>query len=89
MFDEKGEPSDGDAAKAVKSALASYDNVTWAVSPVTGEVVYNHLDEADLNHYKPSDVEYMTRADWNSFPKTYDSISVWQILSRKNMLAPP
>lgn len=76
MFDEKGEPSDGDAAKAVKSALASYDNVTWAVSPVTGEVVYNHLDEADLNHYKPSDVEYMTRADWNSFPKTYDSISV-------------
>ena len=76
MFDEKGEPADGDAAKAVKSTLSTYDNVTWAVSPVNGQVVYNHLEDADLNYYKPGEVEYMTRADWDTFPKTYDAVSV-------------
>ena len=75
MFDEKGAEVPGDAAKTVKQNLASYDNTTWAVSPMTGEVVYNHLQDLDLNVYKPGEVEYMTRADWNTFPKSYTQVS--------------
>ena len=75
MFDEKGTAVDGDATKAVKSVLDTYDNVTWAVSPMTGEVVYNHLQDLDLNYYKPGEVEYLTRADWNTFPKSYTDVT--------------
>ena len=75
MFDEKGAEVPGDAAKAVKQNLASYDNTTWAASPITGEVVYNHLQDLDLNVYKPGEVEYMTRADWNTFPQSYTQVS--------------
>lgn len=75
MFDEKGTTVEGDSSKAVKSVLDAYDNVTWAVSPVTGAVVYNHLQDLDLNYYRPGEVEYLTRADWNTFPKRYTGVS--------------
>jgi len=76
MFDEKGQPTDADKAKAVKVSLAEYDNVTWAVSPYTGQVVSNRLQDLDLNHFKPEEVQYLSRSDWNTFPKTYDSVAV-------------
>ena len=75
MFDEKGAEVYADAAKAVKRNLASYDNTTWAVSPMSGEVVYNHLQDLNLNYYKPDEVQYMTRADWDTFPKSYTEVS--------------
>lgn len=76
MFDAKGAPVAADGAKAMIQNLPAYDNTTWAVSPVTGEVVYNHLQDLDLNYYKPGEVEYLTRADWNTFPKSYTQLSV-------------
>lgn len=76
MTDEKGNAVSGDAAKAVKVNLTVSDNLTWAVSPYTGEVVSNQLQDLDLNYHKPGEVKYLTRADWNTFPKTYDAVEV-------------
>lgn len=75
MFDEKGVLTEADAKKASCIPLAAYDNVTWAVSPVTGEVVCNQLQDLNLNYYEEDAVTYMTRGDWNTFPETYNSIS--------------
>ena len=76
MTDEKGNAVSGDAAKAVKITLASLDNRTWAVSPYTGAVVSNQLQDLDLNYFKPNEVQYLTRSDWNTFPEAYDAVSV-------------
>ena len=69
MFDHRGEPAAGDPAKAVRAELAQYDNLTYAVSPVTGAVVSNQLQDADLNRHLPGAVTYLTRGDWSTFPK--------------------
>lgn len=74
MFDAEGNEVQGDANKAVKDTLAELDNKTWAVSPYTGEVVYNHFEDRDLNYFIPGAVTYMTRADWNTFPEAVENI---------------
>jgi beta-glucosidase len=56
MFDAEGNEVQGDANKAVKDTLAELDNKTWAVSPYTGEVVYNHFEDRDLNYFIPGAV---------------------------------
>lgn len=76
LFDEQGRPVPGNSASAVKCTLAELDNLTWARSPITGELVYNQLADADLNYYEPGTVNYLTRADWDSFPKAYTGLSV-------------
>lgn len=68
MFDEKGNPVDGTAENAALAHLDERDSTTYAVSPVTGAVVSNQLQDADLNHYLPGSVTYLTREDWNTFP---------------------
>ena len=75
LFDEKGAPVSGDPAKAVCAALDRYDNVTYAVSPVTGAVVSNQLQDVDLNSYLLGAVTYLTRSDWNTFPKSYTGLA--------------
>lgn len=75
MIDEKGNPVKGDALKAAKVTLESYDNVTYAVSPVTGAVVSNQLQNADLNGYIDGAVKYMTRDDWSTFPKSVENLT--------------
>ena len=75
MFDEKGYPVAGNSDMAVKVTLDNYDNTSYAVSPVTGVVVSNQLQNADLNGYIPGAVDYLTRDDWNSFPKAVENLS--------------
>ena len=75
MFDEKGNPVAGNSDMAVKAWLDNYDNTSYAVSPVTGAVVSNQLQNADLNGYIPGAVDYLTRDDWNSFPKAIENLS--------------
>lgn len=75
MVDEKGIAAAANGANAVKIFLAAYDNKTWAVSPVTGEVVSNQLQNADLNDYLPDTVTYMTRDDWDTFPVSYTGLT--------------
>lgn len=75
MFDEKGYPVAGNSDMAVKVTLDNYDNTSYAVSPVTGVVVSNQLQNADLNGYIPGAVAYLTRDDWNSFPKAVEGLN--------------
>ena len=75
MFDEKGYPVAGNRDMAVKVTLDNYDNTSYAVSPVTGVVVSNQLQNADLNGYIPGAVAYLTRDDWNSFPKAVEGLN--------------
>ncbi len=75
MFDEKGSSVAGDSAKAVKATLDAYDNRSYAMSPVTGAIVSNQLQNADLNEYIDGAVAYLKRDDWNSFPKPVEDLT--------------
>ena len=76
MFDERGQTVEGYASKAVKDTLEETDNTTYAVSPETGNVVSNLFDDIDYNYWFENDVvTYLTRSDWNTFPKTYDNLT--------------
>ncbi len=76
MTDEKGNPVTGAAAKAAKVNLADRDTETWAVSPYTGVVVSNQLQDMDLNRYQENAVTYLTRSDWNTFPQPVVDLTV-------------
>ncbi len=78
MTDRSGNAVAGDAEKAKIVKLDAYDNTTYATSDESGEtvVVCNRFgDIIDVNKLLGADtVTYMTRADWNTFPVTYDSL---------------
>ena len=75
MFDEQGRETEADAGKALLQTLSAFDNTTWSVNPVTGAVVSNQLQDADLNSYLPGSVTYLTRDDWNSFPQPVENLT--------------
>lgn len=81
MTDEKGNIVEGDKEKAIRETLKERDNLTYAKS-TTGEVVSNRLDLVNLNHYIDGAVEYLTRADWNTFPKTYTGLSATEEMKK-------
>ncbi|MBO4989050.1 MAG: glycoside hydrolase family 3 C-terminal domain-containing protein [Clostridia bacterium] len=70
LFDEKGNSVEGDPSKAVKDTLTASDNTTYATSPYTDEVVSNQFADVNINYFQKDAVQYLTRADWNTFPKT-------------------
>lgn len=76
LFDEKKNSVTGDASKTKKVSLASLDNVTYAKSPDTGEIVYNHFEDFDINHFIANTVTYMTRSNWNTYPSRIDNLTV-------------
>ena len=55
--------------------LAEYDNTTYAKSEATGEVVANVFDEIDYNYFAEGTVTYLTRSDWNTYPKAYTGLT--------------
>ncbi len=75
MFDAAGNPVEGDPAKVHREGLDALDNTTWAVSPYTGQVVSNHFEDRDVNHFIPGSVTYLTRSDWNTFPDPVASLT--------------
>ena len=68
-------PTSGEAkgSTAVWNSV-SQDTYTYAVS--YGVAVTNQLDNADLNYYLHDKVTYMTRQNWNTFPKNYNEESI-------------
>lgn len=74
-FDIFGNTVTGDAAKTHKENLAELDNKTYAKSVETGEIVCNKLQHANLNTYINNCVTYLTRSDWNTYPKTYNDVA--------------
>ena len=79
MFDIFGNAAAGDADKAHKENLAELDNKTYATSRENkGAVVSNLFDNVDYNYWVKDTVTYLTRGDWNTFPKTYGSLTATQ-----------
>ena len=75
LIDEKGNSVTGDSDKTVTINLASKDNTTYATSFTTGNVVSNAFDEIDYNHFVPGAITYLTRDDWNTYPKSYTGLT--------------
>jgi beta-glucosidase len=51
------------------------DTTTYAVSSQTGNAITNQFDEADLNHFMPGTVTYLSRNNWEStWPVEYKDI---------------
>lgn len=75
LFDEKGNPVPGDAAKTASVTLSERDNTTYANNPVTGETVSNQLQDVNLNSYLENGVTYLTRSDWTTFPKAVENLT--------------
>ena len=83
LFDEEGVAVEGDASKVKKETLAEYDNTTYAKSE-TGEIVSNRFDDRDINYFYDEDVvTYLTRDDWNTFPKSYTGLTAADEIASK------
>ncbi|WP_342421497.1 glycoside hydrolase family 3 C-terminal domain-containing protein [Paenibacillus sp. FSL E2-0178] len=65
----------GEPDKAVAVPLESLDNVTYAKSAYTDEIVSNQFTEVDINHFAGDTVTYLTRNDWNTYPEPYNNIT--------------
>ncbi len=50
------------------------DETTFSTSKA-GVTIENEIPYADFNYYEQDYVDYLTRADWSSFPKTYDTVT--------------
>ncbi len=74
-YDANGVEAFGDIAKVVNYKLDSLDNMTYAASAVTGETVSNQFEDRDINYFIPDEVTYLTRADWNTFPDTVETLT--------------
>ena len=90
LYDQDGNPVGGDASKARIETFASRDTTSHAKSAVTGEVICNRFQDVDINHLIPNAVQYMTRADWNSYPSRVEGLKADDDASgyiRKHMTA--
>lgn len=85
LTDEKGATVTGNSAKVKSETLAELDNVTYATSKATGEIVCNQLQDIDYNHYNDGAITYLTRSDWKTFPKSYTELTASDAL--KTVLA--
>ena len=62
-------PTSGEAKGATAVWNSVHDSYTYAVA--NGVAVTNQLDNADLNYWLTNKVTYMTRQNWQTFPKDY------------------
>lgn len=75
MTDHLGNVVAGDEDKTVVVPLSATDNKTYAKSQYSGNIVSNRLEDVNINTFYDNDpVTYLTRADWNTFPKTYSGL---------------
>lgn len=68
LEDPAGNAVNGNSANAKAITGVTYDNKTYAVSPYTGEVVYNRFQDADLNTFIAGKLSYLSRSDYSHFP---------------------
>lgn len=68
LYDHNGASYSGSPEKAYKFTLNEKDTTSHAKNAITGEVVYNHFQEVDINNLIENAVTYLTRSDWNTFP---------------------
>lgn len=83
LIDASGAIVTGNSEKVSLVTLESFDNMTYALSQHTGEVVCNQYEDIDLNYFKPDAVTYLTRDDWNTFPVPYEKVSPTEEMSKR------
>lgn len=76
LTDTQGNTVSGDANKARSIHLDETDNVSYARSIETGEIVANRFEKMDLNYWQDGAVTYLTRADWNTFPEAVNGVEL-------------
>ncbi len=74
LTDGNGNTVSGNPSMAKTFEVDALDNTTYATS-FTGTTVSNQFPEVDINNYEKNEVTYMTRGDWSTFPKSYDSLT--------------
>ncbi len=70
-----GMDADGDESKTYSWVIDELDAETYSKSRWTGEEINAVFGDADLNYWQEGAVTYLTRSDWNTFPKTYDTLT--------------
>lgn len=79
LYDESGNPVPGNPENAVMVHKDIFDDTTYRTT-AEGNIVDNKFDEGifatDYNTLYEDKVTYMTRSDWNTFPKTYNDLSI-------------
>ena len=75
LYDENGVTVTGNSDKAVEINLGALDNTSWAKSKYTDNLVSNLFADRDLNYFIKDSVTYLTRADWNTFPKPVKDVT--------------
>ena len=75
LYDAEGESVTGDKSKVRAFEVEALDNTTYAKSQRTGEVVSNRFEDRDLNYFIEDKVTYLTRGDWNTFPKPIENFA--------------
>lgn len=76
LFDQDGQIVTGNKQNAVRTTLSSLDNITYAKSPDTGNIVSNQFDDMDINYFMKDTVTYLTRSDWNTYPSRIENLTV-------------
>ena len=76
LYDHDGVAVEGNASAAKLWQLDEFDDSTYAES--NGNRVDNKMEEADLNYWQEGAVTYLTRQDWNTFPKSYTGLNATQ-----------
>ena len=79
LTDHYGNTVSGNKGAVKVWNLEAFDDATYAQS--NGTRVDNKLQEADLNHWIENSVTYLTRQDWNTFPKSYTTVNATQAMA--------
>ena len=79
LTDHYGNTVSGNKGAVKVWNLEAFDDATYAQS--NGTRVDNKLQEADLNYWIENSVTYLTRQDWNTFPKSYTTVNATQAMA--------
>lgn len=79
LYDEQGNEVTGKAENAVLIHKDAFDDTTYQTTE-DGNLVDNKFDEGiyatDYNEFFEDKVTYLTRSDWNTFPRNYDDLTI-------------
>lgn len=80
LTDHEGKTVTGNADKAWEYTLDELDTESYRYSVTGAEVnnkfTGNELFATDYNEFVPGTITYLTRNDWNTYPKTYTGLTV-------------
>lgn len=85
MYDSFGNAVEGDASKAAANVRETFDDTTYQYSEA-GNLVENQFDEGifatDYNYFYRDTIAYLTREDWNTFPKTFENLEISEEMAK-------